>query len=56
MMTKDGRYPPAFAAALTAASAVLGPVIPPSIPLVVFALISDTSIGYLLLGGSSRAC
>ncbi len=51
MMTKDGRYPPAFAAALTAASAVLGPVIPPSIPLVVFALISDTSIGYLLLGG-----
>src|SRR4249920_828059 len=51
MMTRDGRYPPAFAAALTAASAVLGPVIPPSIPLVVFALISDTSIGYLLLGG-----
>ena len=51
MMTKDGRYPPAFAAALTAASAVLGPVIPPSIPLVIFALISDTSIGYLLLGG-----
>lgn len=51
MMTKDGRYPPAFAAALTAASAVLGPVIPPSIPLVIFALISDTSIGYLLIGG-----
>jgi tripartite ATP-independent transporter DctM subunit len=51
LMTKDGRYPPAFAAALTAASAVMGPVIPPSIPLVVFALISDTSIGYLLIGG-----
>jgi C4-dicarboxylate transporter DctM subunit len=51
MMTRDGRYPPAFAAALTAASAVLGPVIPPSIPLVIFALISDTSIGFLLLGG-----
>ena len=51
MMTRDGRYPPAFAAALTAASAVLGPVIPPSIPLVVFALVSDTSIGFLLLGG-----
>ena len=51
MMTRDGRYPPAFAAALTAASAVLGPVIPPSIPLVIFALISNTSIGYLLLGG-----
>ena len=51
LMTKDGRYPPAFAAALTAASAVMGPVIPPSIPLVVYALISDTSIGYLLIGG-----
>ena len=51
LMTRDGRYPPAFAAALTAASAVMGPVIPPSIPLVVFALISDTSIGYLLIGG-----
>ena len=51
LMTRDGRYPPAFAAALTAASAVLGPVIPPSIPLVVFALVSDTSIGYLLLAG-----
>jgi tripartite ATP-independent transporter DctM subunit len=51
LMTRDGRYPPAFAAALTAASAVMGPIIPPSIPLVVFALVSDTSIGFLLLGG-----
>lgn len=51
LMTRDGRYPPAFAAALTAASAVMGPVIPPSIPLVVYALVSDTSIGFLLLGG-----
>ena len=51
LMTKDGRYPPAFAAALTAASAVMGPVIPPSIPLVVYALISDTSIGFLLIAG-----
>lgn len=51
MMTKDGRYPPAFAAALTAASAVLGPIIPPSIPLVIYALLSGTSVGYLLLAG-----
>ncbi len=51
LMTRDGRYPPAFAAALTAASAVMGPVIPPSIPLVLFALVSDASIGFLLLGG-----
>ncbi len=51
LMTRDGRYPPAFAAALTAASAVMGPVIPPSIPLVLFALVSDASIGFLLLAG-----
>ena len=51
MMTRDGKYPPAFAAALTAASSVIGPIIPPSIPLVLYALVSDTSIGYLFLGG-----
>ena len=51
MMTKDGKYPPAFAAALTAASAVIGPIIPPSIPMVVYALVSDASIGYLFLAG-----
>jgi len=51
MMTKDGRYPPGYAAAITAASATIGPVIPPSIPMVLYALVSDTSIGYLFLGG-----
>ena len=51
MMTKDGKYPPAFAAALTCVSSVIGPIIPPSIPLVLYALISDTSVGYLFLGG-----
>ena len=51
LMTKDGKYTPSFAAALTAASAVIGPIIPPSIPLVLYALVSDTSIGYLFLGG-----
>ena len=51
MMTQDGKYPASFAAALTAASSVIGPIIPPSIPLVIYALISDTSIGYLFLGG-----
>jgi len=51
MMTKDGRYPAAYAAALTAVSSVIGPIIPPSIPLVLYALVSDTSIGYLFLGG-----
>jgi tripartite ATP-independent transporter DctM subunit len=51
LMTKDGRYTPSFTAALTAASAVIGPIIPPSIPLVLYALVSDTSIGYLFLAG-----
>ena len=51
MMTEGGKYPPAFAAALTAASAVIGPIIPPSIPMVIYALVSDASIGYLFLAG-----
>jgi tripartite ATP-independent transporter DctM subunit len=51
MMTKDGRFSPGYAAAITAASATIGPIIPPSIPMVIYALVSDTSIGYLFLGG-----
>src|SRR5882672_9310239 len=51
LMTRDGKYTPAFAAALTAVSSVIGPIIPPSIPMVIYALVSDTSIGYLFLGG-----
>jgi len=51
MMTRDGKYPPSYAAALTAATAVIGPIIPPSIPMVLYALVADTSIGYLFLGG-----
>jgi tripartite ATP-independent transporter DctM subunit len=51
MMTKNNRYSPGFAAAITAASATIGPIIPPSIPMVLYALVSDTSIGYLFLGG-----
>jgi tripartite ATP-independent transporter DctM subunit len=51
LMTKDGRYSASFAAALSAVSAVIGPIIPPSIPLVLYALVSDASIGYLFLAG-----
>jgi tripartite ATP-independent transporter DctM subunit len=51
MMTQDRKYTASFAAAVTAASSVMGPIIPPSIPLVIYALISDTSVGYLFLGG-----
>jgi len=51
MMTTDDKYPASYAAALTAATAVVGPIIPPSIPMVLYALVSDASIGYLFLGG-----
>ncbi len=51
MMTKDGRYPRGFAGALTATSAVVGPIFPPSIPMVFYALISSTSVGALFLAG-----
>ncbi|MBX3660380.1 MAG: TRAP transporter large permease [Ramlibacter sp.] len=51
LMTRDGKYTPGFAAALSAVSAVIGPILPPSIPLVLYALMSGTSIGYLFIGG-----
>jgi C4-dicarboxylate transporter, DctM subunit len=51
LMTKDGKYTASYAAALSAASSVIGPIIPPSIPLILYALVSDTSIGYLFLAG-----
>ena len=51
MMTREGRYPVSYAAAITASSAIIGPIIPPSIPMVIYALVADASIGYLFLGG-----
>ena len=51
MMTKDGRYPPGFAAATSVVSATLGPLMPTSIPMIFYALIANASVGALLLGG-----
>ncbi|NJS36268.1 MAG: TRAP transporter large permease [Brachymonas sp.] len=51
MMVKSGHYTAGYAAAITAASATIGPIIPPSIPMVLYALVSDASIGFLFLGG-----
>lgn len=51
VMTRDGKYTRSYAAAITAASAVIGPIIPPSIPMVLYALVSDASIGFLFMGG-----
>src|SRR5438874_2482005 len=51
MMLKEGRYSPGFAGALAAAAATIGPIIPPSIPMVLYAMVANTSVGYLFLGG-----
>ncbi|WP_424968855.1 TRAP transporter large permease [Dinoroseobacter sp. S375] len=51
MMTKEGRYSRGYAAAITAATATIGPIIPPSIPMVLYALVSNSSIGALFLAG-----
>ncbi|MEA4871227.1 MAG: TRAP transporter large permease [Synergistaceae bacterium] len=51
-LMKDDGYDPAFAAALTACSAVQGPIIPPSIPFVIFASLTSTSIGALFMAGA----
>ncbi len=51
MMVKSGRYTRGYAAAITAATATIGPIIPPSIPMVLYALVSNASIGMLFLGG-----
>lgn len=50
MMKRRG-YDPAFSAAVVAASGVIGPIIPPSIPLVLYGVISGVSIGALFMGG-----
>ena len=50
-MKKEG-YPGSYAAAVTAASSTIGPVIPPSIPLVVYGLLTEESIGRLFLAGA----
>lgn len=51
MMVKSGDYSRGYAAAITAAASTIGPIIPPSIPMVLYALVSGASIGYLFLAG-----
>ncbi len=48
---KDEGYDPAFSAAVTASSAIIGPIIPPSICMVVGAVVTNTSVGRMLVGG-----
>ena len=49
---KEQGYPPAYAAAVVAAAATMGPIIPPSIAFVVYALVTEVSIGRLFLAGA----
>ena len=49
-MIKDG-FDPDFSAAVTAASATIGPIIPPSIPMVVYGMMTEVSVGALFIGG-----
>ncbi|PXW65549.1 tripartite ATP-independent transporter DctM subunit [Loktanella sp. PT4BL] len=48
---KEGGYDPDFAVGITAASSTIGPLIPPSLPLVVYGVVSSTSIGQLFAAG-----
>jgi len=47
---KDAGYDAETAAAVTAASATIGPIIPPSLPMVVYGVVAETSIGGLFIG------
>jgi tripartite ATP-independent transporter DctM subunit len=49
-MTKAG-YSPAFAAVITSCSSIIASLIPPSIGLIIYGYISDTSVGRLFIGG-----
>jgi len=49
-MTERG-YDVDFSAAVTAASATIGPIIPPSLPMIIYGVLADTSVGGLFMGG-----
>lgn len=48
---RDAGYDDEFSGAITAASSTIGPIIPPSIPLVIYAVLAEQSVGRLFLGG-----
>src|ERR671920_1665641 len=48
---KEHGYPTEFAVGVTAASATLGPIIPPSLPFVIYGMMANVSIGALFLAG-----
>ncbi|MEN6425212.1 MAG: TRAP transporter large permease subunit [Phycisphaerales bacterium] len=48
---EDNGYDKPFAASVAAAASVLGPIIPPSIPMIIYAAMTEESVGRLFLGG-----
>ncbi len=48
---KDGGFDKKFAGAVVASSSTIGPVIPPSIPMVIYGALAEVSVGKLFLGG-----
>jgi len=48
---REAGYDREFSVGITAASSTIGPIIPPSLPLVVYGVIADTSIGQLFAAG-----
>ncbi|MGO1120579.1 TRAP transporter large permease [Rhodovibrionaceae bacterium A322] len=48
---RDAGYDTDFSVGITAASSTIGPIIPPSLPLVIYGVVSDTSIGQLFAAG-----
>src|SRR3954449_7211049 len=51
MMMRGDRYPRGFAAATSVAASTIGPLVPPSIPMIFYALIANASVGALFLAG-----
>jgi tripartite ATP-independent transporter DctM subunit len=47
----EAKYPIRFTAGITAASAIVGPIIPPSIPIIMYSIGSDASVLALFMGG-----
>jgi tripartite ATP-independent transporter DctM subunit len=48
---RNAGYKPETAASITAAAATIGPIIPPSLPMVIYGVSADVSIGKLFIGG-----
>ena len=53
---RDAGYDDDFSGAITAASSMIGPIIPPSITMVIYGVVANTSIGQMFLGGVVQRC